>query len=219
MGTLSLYIVDDHQMVREGLRALINAHIPRCEIVGEADNGRAAVADIKRIKPDIVLMDISMPELNGVDAVNQISKFLPDCKIIALSMHGSTDFVTRMLSAGAKAYLKKDEAFSELNAAIDAVSRGEVFLGHGVADILVDDYKRLQSQPADVADVSLTPRERQVVQLVAEGRRTREIAARLSLSTKTIESHRTRIMRKLGIDSVADLTKYAIRVGITDLNQ
>ena len=218
METTSLFIVDDHEIVREGLRSLIDANIPDCQVVGEASDGREGLRLIRNTVPDIVIMDIAMPELNGIDATRQILKFVPHCKVIALSMHGSTEFVTQMLSAGARGYIKKDESFRELAAAIDAVRQGQVFLGKGVADILVDDYKRLQLDSEELQNYQLTPRERQVLQLVAEGNRTRDIAEQLSLSSKTVESHRSRIMRKLGMDTVADLTKYAVRAGITSLD-
>ena len=218
MDAITLFIVDDHEIVREGLRSLIDANIPNCQVVGEANDGREGLRLIRQTLPDIVIMDIAMPDLNGVDATRQILKFVPDCKVIALSMHGSIEFVTQMLSAGARGYIKKDESFSELAAAIESVRSGQVFLGKGVADILVDDYKRLQVDSEELQSYQLTPRERQVLQLVAEGNRTRDIAEQLSLSTKTVESHRSRIMRKLGMDTIADLTKYAIRAGITSLD-
>ena len=214
MNDYGIFIVDDHEIVREGLRALFDAEMPKYRVVGETANGRDALRRIREARPDIVIMDITMPELNGIDATRQILKADPECRVVALSMHGSTEFVTQMLSAGAKAYVKKDEAFSELAAALDAVSSGQVFLGKGVADVLVDDYKRLQERAAGPREPELTPRERQVVQLVAEGYRTREIADRLSLSAKTVESHRARIMRKLGVETIAGLTRYAIRTGI-----
>lgn len=214
MTTLRLLIADDHQMFRDGLRALIDTNVENAEVVGEASNGREAVKLARGLQPDVVLMDISMPELNGIEAVRQITQEQPDCIIIALSMHQSNDYVTRMLGAGAKGYIYKNAAFNELNEALQTVAQGDVYLGKKIATALVDDYQRLLARGASAADSALSPRESEVLQLVAEGNRTAEIADKLSLSVKTIETHRSQILRKLQLNGVAAMTKYAIRHGI-----
>ena len=217
MASLSILIADDHQLFRDGLRSLIKSQIADVEIVGEAENGRKAIQMARTLKPDVVLMDISMPELNGIEAVNQITSEKLGCRIIALSMHQSTDFVTQMLGAGARGYLNKNAAFKELDEALQTVKRGDIYLGKQIADALVSDYPRLRVDVESGPDVSLSKREREVLQLVAEGHRTRDIADKLHVSVKTIETHRGQIVRKLHLSGVAEMTKYAIRNGIATL--
>lgn len=217
MATLRLLIVDDHKMFRDGLRALIDTNVEDAEVIGEAGNGREAVKLARRLKPDVVLMDISMPELNGIEAVKQITLELPECVVIALSMHQSNDYVTRMLGAGAKGYIIKNAAFDELSEALRIVAQGDVYLGRRIATALVDDYQRLASKSTQGPNSDLSPREREVLQLVAEGYRTAEIADKLSLSVKTIETHRGHILQKLQLSGVAAMTKYAIRHGIVSI--
>jgi len=212
---INVYIADDHKIVRDGLKALLATHSPKWEVVGEADNGQDAVRDIRALSPDIVLIDIAMPLLNGIDAVRSIIAERPACRIIALSMYRSREFVAGMLQAGARGYVLKDSAFLELADAIETVSAGRVYLGKEIADIVVDEYRRGRSQFRDIGTGPLSDREREVLQLLAEGRTTREIAEKLSLSPKTVETHRSQIIRKLGTSSIAKLTKYAIRQGLT----
>ncbi|MEO1204069.1 MAG: response regulator transcription factor [Pseudomonadota bacterium] len=218
MPKLTLIIADDHQIVRDGLRSLLTTNVPDIDVVGEAANGRDAVRLARRRQPDMALLDISMPGLNGVDAMTQIAAAAPDCKVICLSMHRSGEFVTRMLGAGALGYVHKDTAFDELSDAIRTVAAGDVYLGDGVAGALVADYQRLKSSSADLEQPELTGREREVLQLIAEGMKTRDIASELGISVKTVESHRGQLMRKLDIDGIAGLTRYAILHGIVNLD-
>ena len=209
-------IADDHRIVRDGLRSLI-AEEQDMSVVGEAENGRAAVELAQELSPDVVIMDVSMPGLNGLEATRQIRKAVPAPRVIALSMHADRRFVTGMLSAGASGYLLKDCAFEELVRAIRAVASGQTYLSPGVAGAVVQDYVNRLAASDQPAPSVLSPREREVLQLVAEGWATKEIAAQLHVSVKTIETHRRQIMDKLGVGSVAELTKQAIRMGLTSL--
>jgi len=187
------------------------------EVVGMAANGRQALVLTRRLKPDVVIMDIAMPELNGIDATRQIVEEVPGVKVIALSMHSEKQFVEGMLRAGVAGYLLKESAFEELIKAIRVVCAGKKYLSPDVTDIVLRDYLN----PADEKDSEQTPdltlREREVLQLLAEGRATREIAERLNISIKTVESHRKNIMTKLDLHTVAELTKYAVRRGLTSI--
>jgi DNA-binding NarL/FixJ family response regulator len=211
-----ILIADDHKIFREGLRTLL-ASQSGVEVVGEADNGRRTVAMASELSPDVVIMDVAMPELNGVDATRQIVSECSSTKVLALSMHADRRFVTRMLTAGAHGYLLKDCAFEELTLAIQTVISDDVYLSPGVAGVVV---RAMQSRGGETGTQApeLTPREREVLQLVAEGCTTREIAHRLHVSVKTIETHRKQIMDKLELRSVAELTKYAVREGLTSLD-
>jgi DNA-binding NarL/FixJ family response regulator len=211
-----ILIADDHKIFREGLRTLLSNQ-PGVVVVGEADNGRSTVAMTSELAPDVVIMDVAMPELNGVDATRQIVGEHPATKVLALSMHADRRFVTRMLTAGAHGYLLKDCAFEELTLAIQTVLADDVYLSPGVAGVVVRAMQSRASEPGAHAP-ELTPREREVLQLVAEGRTTRDIANRLHVSVKTIETHRKQIMDKLELRSVAELTKYAVREGLTSLD-
>lgn len=214
--SIRVVLADDHRMIREGLRSLL-AKLPGLEMVGEAEDGRATVALARELSPDVIVMDIGMPDLNGVEATRQIVAFAPKVKVIALSMHSDARFVSEMLKAGAVGYLLKDSAFEELARAIRAVTAGQTYLSPGVAGVMVKDYlsQVAGNRPVEVSE--LTPREREVLQLVAEGKSTKEIADRLQISPKTADTHRQQIMNKLHLRSVAALTKYAIRAGITEL--
>ena len=215
-----ILLADDHQIVREGLRSLLNSH-EDMEVVGEAQDGRSAVQMAKDLSPDVVIMDVGMPHLNGIEATRQITAREPETKIVALSMHSDRRFMGEMLKAGAKGYLLKDGAFEELATAIRSVVANKVYLSPRIANVVVDDYVRRTpgQQNGDAsAFARLTPREREVLQLMAEGRATKEIAMDLKVSIKTVETHRRQIMEKLGIHSVAELTKYAIREGLTSLD-
>jgi DNA-binding NarL/FixJ family response regulator len=216
---LRVLLADDHQIMRDGLRALLEAQ-SGMQVVGEAEDGRTACEMAARLRPDAVVMDIGMPELNGVDATRRIAAELPSVRVIALSMHADRRFVAEMLRAGASGYLVKDAAFEELVDAIRAVTQGRVYLGQGVAGVVVQDYvRRLGAAPeAEVSPISkLSPREREVLQLAAEGNSTKEIASVLGLSVKTVETHRRQIMDKLGTYTLAGLIKIAIREGLTSL--
>jgi DNA-binding NarL/FixJ family response regulator len=211
---IKIILADDHRLMREGLRVLLETQ-PGIEIVAEAENGRETLQLVRKYKPDVVLMDIAMPDLNGIDATRQIVSEFPKIKIIALSMHTNKKFIVEMLTAGASGYLIKDSALEELSKAINTVINNRIYLSPIITSVVVEDY-RVSKSPADiVSPVSLTPREREVLQLIAEGKTTKEIAACLNLSVKTIETHRMQMMNKLNMHSVAELTKYAIREGIT----
>lgn len=214
--SLPVLLADDHEIVRVGLRALLE-RLGGMAVVAEADSGRAAVQLAKKLKPAVVLMDISMPDLNGIDATRQILADGPGVKVIALSMHADTRYVAGMLQAGARGYLLKDSVADEIGRAVQAVLAGEVYLARKIAGVVVQDYvQRLASEEG--ASSPLTGRQREVLQLVAEGRSTKGIAAHLHVSIKTIETHRGQIMDKLDLHSVAELTKYAIRQGLTSLD-
>jgi len=201
-------LADDHQIVRQGLRGLLEqaGH----EVVGEAADGREALKLARALLPDIAVLDLSMPLLNGLDAAHEIRRIAPEIKTILLTMYTDKGYVLQALRAGAKGYVLKTQAAEDLIRAIREVSRGEVYLSPGVAVSVVDAYL----QKTDAAADPLTPRERQILQLVAEGKSTKEIARMLSISFKTAESHRNRMMKKLDIHEVAGLVRYAIRRGL-----
>lgn len=211
-----ILLVDDHKMVRDGLRALIEKE-PKLSVVGEAADGRTAVLLARELSPQLVVMDLTMPAMNGMIATRQILAANRNVKVLVLSMHADRRFVAETLSAGAAGYLLKDGAFEELVLAIKVVMEGKTYLSPAIAGLVVDDYKkRLGAADPAMAPV-LSGRESEVLQLLAEGRSTKEIAASLKISAKTIESHRHQIMSKLGLSSIAELTKYAIREGLTSV--
>jgi len=216
MTTISVLLADDHKIMRAGLRSLLEK-TANVSVVAEADDGRQAVKLATQLRPDLVIMDISMPKLNGVEATRQIMTTLPNTKIIALSMHSDKRFLVEMFQAGAVGYLLKDCAAKELEQAIKTVTNRQCYLSPEIAGVLLEDYMdRFQSKPADAAS-ALTSREREVLQLIAEGWSTKNIAEHLYISIKTAESHRRKIMKKLDLHTVADLTKYAIKEGLTSL--
>lgn len=211
----TILIADDHRLLREGLRTLLERDGFR--VIGEADNGRSAVKLAKELQPDIVITDIGMPDLNGVDATRQICAEAPRSKVLALSMHSESRFVLGILDAGASGYLLKDAAFEELSVAIKSVLKGQIYLSPAIAGVVVErSLGRFQSKARSPL-AKLSKREQEVLQLIAEGKSTKEIAATLYVSVKTVEGHRKQIMDKLAIYSVAELTKYAIREGVTFL--
>jgi two-component system response regulator NreC len=214
--TIRIILADDHQIVRQGLRTLLAAE-PDMEVVAEADNGRTTLRLVQELKPQVVIMDISMPDLNGIEATRQISVESPGVKVVALSMHSDSLFVLNMLKAGASGYLLKDCALEELVKAIRTVVAQKTYLSPGVSDIVIKDFVSSWSATGSSAFSILTAREREVLQLMAEGKSTNQIADSLCVSAKTVEAHRKQIMDKLGIHSVAELTKYAIRQGLTSL--
>ncbi|MEW6051714.1 MAG: response regulator transcription factor [Candidatus Zixiibacteriota bacterium] len=213
---LKILLADDHRLFRDGLRTLLIQQSDM-EVVGDAVDGPDAVVKTREIRPDILLMDISMPELNGIEATRKILAENAGIKIIILSMHADQRFVAESLRAGAMGYVLKDSAIDELLAAIRTVARNQRYLSRTIADVVIEDYIELSRERPASAYTVLSPREREVLQLLAEGRSTKEIAAQLDVSIKTIESHRKQIMDKLDIHSVAELTKYAIREGLTPL--
>lgn len=216
--TVRILIVDDHQVLRDGLRELLDDP-PNYKVIGTACDGREAAAMARKLNPDVIIIDVAMPELNGVDATKRMMEEMPNLRIIALSMHSDRRYISSMLQAGAFGYVRKESAFEEITSAVDAVSQGNVYLGEGVAGVVVDDYRKMMSDGASPESESLSAREREVLQLLAEGSKTAAIAARLHVSAKTIETHRRQIMSKLNVDSVAALTKYAIRKGFITLDE
>ncbi len=214
---IKILLADDHKLLREGLRALIEEQ-ENMTVVAEAEDGRSAVQLAAKLSPDIIVMDISMPGLNGIDATRRITAESPGIKVIALSMHAERDFVVEMFKAGAAGYLLKDCAFEELILAIRAVSSKKAYLSSKLSDAMIKDYVNLFPKKKLSAFSALTAREREVLQLLAEGKSTREVAAKLNVSTKTVETFRRLIMEKLDIHSIAELTKYAIRAGLTSLD-
>jgi DNA-binding NarL/FixJ family response regulator len=213
---IRIIIADDHQIVRQGLRVLIEKE-PDMEVVGEAEDGQTTVSLTKKLHPHVVLMDIKMPDLNGIEATRQILSELPDVKIIALSMYPDQRFVMNMLKSGARGYLLKDSAFEELAQAIRLVMANKTYLCPLVTEVVVKDLVTLNPSSSQTALVVLTTREREVLRLLAEGKRTSQIAQLLDISVKTVDTHRQQIIHKLGIRSLAELTKYAIREGLTSL--
>ncbi len=219
---IRILIADDHKIVCDGLKALLEAQ-PDMEIVAQADNGRDAVKLAQKQKPDMAIMDVAMPDLNGLEAVRQILANNPRIKVIALSMHADKRYVTGMLSSGASGYILKHCAFEELVHAIRVVLSNQVYLSPTIAGIVVKELAQSKSsrtsRSLSASPHALTSREREVLQLLAEGHSAREIAQRLHLSVKTIETHRRQMMEKLEIRSIADLTKFAIREGLTSLDK
>jgi len=215
--SLRILLADDHRIMREGLRSLLEKQ-PDTEVIAEAENGHTTIQMSRRFKPDVVLMDIIMPDLNGIEVTRQILAELPDIKVIALSMHSDKKFVVEMLSAGASGYLLKDTAFEELGQALHTVVNNRTYLSPKIAGFVREDYSAsIATKDSSVLPV-LTNREREVIQLIAEGKTTKQIASLLNVSVKTVETHRKKIMDKLGTHSVAELTKYAIREGLTSLD-
>lgn len=213
---IKVLIADDHRIMRHGLRSLLAMH-EGITVLDEAENGRDAVRLAKELLPDIVIMDVAMPELNGIEATNQIVALSPQVRVIALSMYYDRQLVSKMLEAGASGYLLKDCAAEELVEAIRTVFKGGTYLGRKIEPIVVRDYVQHLKAPETAKTSTLTSREREVLQLIAEGKSTKDIAARLYVSAKTVETHRRNIMQKLGFDSIAELTKYAIREGIISI--
>lgn len=214
--SIRVLLSDDHRIVREGLRTLLEKE-PDIDVVAEAEDGRSTVELVRRLRPQAVVMDITMPNLNGIEATRQITKEVPDVKVLALSIHSDRRFVMEMLRAGATGYLIKDCASEELVSAIRTVLNNQTYLSPKIADIVRRDYLH-QGPKADTSVFSiLTAREREVLQFMAEGKTTKHVASCLDVSVKTIETHRQHIMAKLNLHSLAELTKYAIREGLTPL--
>jgi two-component system response regulator NreC len=212
--SIKVLIADDHQIMREGLRSLLEKEFD-IQVLGEADDGRMILRMARELEPDVIIMDVAMPDLNGIEATRQIVGELPGVKIIALSMHDDRRFVLNMLKAGAAGYMLKDCAFKDLAKAIRVVMSHKTFLSPEVADIVVKDYLSTTESTESSVFKLLSPREREVLQLLAEGKTSALIGESLHISIKTVETHRQQIMAKLKIRSVAELTKYAIREGLT----
>ncbi len=215
MSTITILLADDHKIVREGLRILIDRERPAMEVVAEAEDGRTALQLVRQLKPRIVLMDVSMPGLNGIDATRQIVAENAGVQVIALSMHSDMHFIAEMFKAGAAGYLLKDCAFEELINAIRSVTANKSYLSPQLAGSMIKDHAQFYRGERLSAFSVLNKREREVLQLLAEGKSTREIADSIKLSVKTVESYRYQIQNKLDIRSIAELVKYAIREGLT----
>ena len=214
---IRVLIADDHKIMLAGLRSLLEKQV-EFEVVGEAENGRKAVKMALETKPDVVVMDVSMPDLNGMEATTQVVDGLPETRVIALSMHSDKRFVMGMLQAGASGYLLKDCASQELANAIRQVADGKKYLSPEITGVVIDDFlKGRSSGEAATVKAVLSAREREVLQLIAEGWSTKQIASHLYVSVKTIETHRRQIMKKLDLHTIADLTKYSIREGLTSI--
>jgi DNA-binding NarL/FixJ family response regulator len=206
-----ILLADDHAVVRQGFRMILAAQ-PNFEIVAEASNGREAVELAEKLQPDVVVMDVTMPELNGIEATRRMQTVSPRARVLALSMHKDSVYVREILRAGARGYLLKDALDKDLVAAVDAVARGEAYLSPAIADAVLNDYRKHVSDPLDL----LSSREREVLQMIAEGKTNKEIASILNLSVYTVDAHRGRIMEKLNLHSTPELVRFAIRNGLTD---
>jgi DNA-binding NarL/FixJ family response regulator len=214
MKKIRVLLADDHNLIRAGLRRVVESQAEFI-VAGEAEDGRQAVAMAASLKPDVVVMDIGMPSLNGIEAARQIRAAQPDTQIVMLSMHSDEGYVLRALKAGAKAYLLKDSAEADLARAIRAVAEGKSFFSPAVGKVLLEDYMRkLQRTGKEDSYELLSPREREVLQLVAEGKSSKEIANLLDLSVYTVETHRARVMQKLNLRGIPELILYAVRKGI-----
>ena len=211
---IRILLADDHIVMRKGLRLLLERQ-PDFEVVGETADGRETVEACDHLKPDVVVLDIAMPNLNGIEAARQIAAKLPQISIVILSMHSDESYVLRALKAGARAYLLKDSAETDLISAIRAVSDGKAFFSPAISKMLVDDYvRRLQQRGVEDSYELLTTREREILQLLAEGKSNKEVANMLSLSLYTVETHRGNILQKLNLHSVPELILYAVRKGV-----
>ena len=215
--SITVFLADDHAVVRDGLRALLEAQ-PDIQVIGDAANGQETVRRVAQLCPDVVVLDIAMPELNGIEAAYEIGQVCPATRVIILSILSTTEHIFRALQAGVRGYLLKESAGIEVVSAVHVVHAGHRYLSEKISDKIVDDYIR-QRQAPQARDplASLSPREREVLQLVAEGKSSAEIADILSLSIKTVETYRSRLMNKLGIDDLPGLIRFAIQHGLTSL--
>jgi DNA-binding NarL/FixJ family response regulator len=215
MPTLRILVADDHEVVRRGLRALLESR-PGWEVCGEATTGREAVEKARELKPDLVVLDITMPELNGLEATRQILKSLPRTEVLVLTVHESEQVVHEVLEAGARGYVLKSDAGRDLVAAVQALSQHKPFLTLGVTEMMLGAYQKggLPQEEPGATHSPLSPREREIVQLLAEGRSNKDVATTLNISVKTVETHRANIMLKLNLHSIGDLVRYAIRNNI-----
>jgi len=216
LSDLRIFIADDHEVAREGIRSVVENHAG-WEVCGEGRDGREAVTAASQLKPDVFLLDIGMPNLNGLDAARQILTILPEARILILTVHDSEQVVREVLAAGARGFLLKSDTGRDLVAAVEALQHGRTFFTSRVTQMMLDGYLRPYNESETSSQCVLTPREREVIQLVAEGKSTKEVATALNLSVKTAETHRTNLMRKLDLHSIADLTLYAVRNGIVQV--
>lgn len=214
---IKILIADDHQIMREGLRSMLNQE-PDFEVIGEAENGREALEIIEKTFPNVVIMDINMPDMNGTEATRQIHAKYPDTRVIALSMHSDRFYVSQMLKAGASGYLLKDCSKNDIIKAVRVVAKNKSYLSPEITGIIIEDYVQSNKPEKSEESIELTKKEREILQLLTEGKTSKEIASQLNIAQKTVEAHRVNIMKKLNIHNVAELTKYAIRHGITCLD-
>ena len=213
---IRILLADDHTILRAGLKMMLNAQ-PDMEIVGEAQDGRQSMQEAQRLQPDIILMDITMPDMNGIEATKQIKKLLPEIKILILTMHEHDEYIFQALRAGASGYMLKEAADTELISAIHIIQSGQFYLSPTAQSVMVGDYlQRLRTGEDKDSYSSLTEREREILKLVAEGYTNNQIAERLVISPKTVDTHRTHIMDKLNLHSRAELVKYAMRRGLLE---
>jgi len=208
---IRILLADDHVLVRQGFKLILSGQ-PDMQIAGEAANGREAVEQAEKLQPDIVVMDVTMPELNGIEATRRITTAAPRARVLALSMHKDAVYVREILRAGARGYLLKDSADADLIAAVRSVAKGEAYLSPAISDAVLTDYRRHVTDPLDL----LTTREREVLQMIAEGKTNKEIATTLTLSVYTVEAHRGRVMEKLNLHSTGELVRFALRSGLID---
>ncbi|HUS08767.1 MAG TPA: response regulator transcription factor [Bryobacteraceae bacterium] len=208
---IRILLADDHAMVRQGFRLILSSQ-PDMQIIGEVGNGREALEAAEKLQPDVVVMDVAMPELNGIEATRRITAALPRTRILALSMHKDSVYVREILRAGARGYLLKDSIDSDLLTAVRAVAKGEGYLSPAVSDAVLSDYRKHVTAPLDL----LTTREREVLQMIAEGKTNKDIAGDLKLSVYTVDAHRGRIMEKLNLHSAGELVRFAVRNGLID---
>jgi DNA-binding NarL/FixJ family response regulator len=211
-GTTTVYIADDHAMVREGLAALV-ARSPHIKVIGQCGEGLYVVDEVRQLRPDVVLLDITMPGLNGLDVCRELSRKVKKTAILMLTMHDDEEFIAQALAHGASGYILKESAADRLSEAIDTVAKGEVYLGPGIGRGVLRRVGRKGTDPYD----RLTIRERQVLQMIAEGQTNRDVSKKLGLAVKTIDTHRARLMRKLGIHDQTTLVKFALRKGLVSL--
>ena len=217
MNTILIVIADDHSLVRAGIRTFLE-RIPNIEVVAEASDGREAVELVAKRQPDIVLMDIAMPGLNGLEATSQIVKTWPGVRVIILSMHASEEYVWQALRAGARGYLLKGASLAELELALSSVVRGELYLSPPLSQQAIMEYVQRTGKQRARAE-TLTARQREILSLIAEGKPTKRVALELNISVKTVESHRAQIMERLNIHDVAGLVRYAIKTGLVKIDQ
>jgi DNA-binding NarL/FixJ family response regulator len=215
MMPVRILVADDHEVVRGGLRTLLESQ-PGWEVCGEAGTGREALQKAKQLKPDVIVLDITMPDLNGLQATRQILRAVPKAEVLILSMHESEQVVREVLDAGARGYVMKSDAARDLVAAVDVLGRHKPFFSAKVSELILRDFldRHGESSTHDPHSAALTPREREIIQLLSEGKSNKEVAANLGISSKTVQVHRTNLMRKLGLHSLTDLVHYAIRNNI-----
>lgn len=206
-----ILLADDHTIVRQGLKLIISSHA-ELQVIGEAANGREVLELAEKLKPDVILMDVAMPELNGIEATRRLHEVSPRTKVLVLSMHKEGVYVREILKAGARGYILKDAIDTELISAIQSVARGDGYISPAVSGTLLSDYRQNITNPLDL----LSSREREVLQLIAEGKTNKEVATRLNLSVYTVDSHRGKIMEKLNLHSTGELVRFAVKQGLVD---